>query len=211
MNATHEIDKTTILAAASRACDALITQHETLLSLDQAMGDGDLGITVLKMGTALKKYIQDTAQDDLGKLLIGLGMETNRAAPSTMGTLLATALMRMGREVMGKASLTTADLAQMLITAGNSIRERGKASLGDKTVLDVIVPAGEAFQEGIARGDSLAEAARRMVSAAESGRDKVTPSQSRIGRASWVGERTAGLVDPGCEAMVIILKAIANP
>jgi dihydroxyacetone kinase-like protein len=128
-----------------------------------------------------------------------------------MGTLLASALMRVGRETMGKSQLMPIDLANMLVVAGNAMLDRGKANLGDKTVLDVIIPAGEAFQEAvISRGESLEEAGRLMVLAAENGRDQVTPLKSRIGRASWIGDRTAGLVDPGCETMVIILKAVVN-
>jgi dihydroxyacetone kinase len=199
-----------IISAMHRACASLQANSEHLTSLDQAVGDGDLGITVSKISVALEKYIQDKKQSDPGKLLIGAGMETNRAAPSTMGTLLATALIRMGREITGKENLENDDLIRMLIVAGNAIKERGKANIGDKTALDVIVPAGEAFKEAIENGKNLTEAAKRLVTAAENGRDKMTPLKNRVGRASWLGERTIGLVDPGCEMMVIILKAIVN-
>jgi len=199
-----------ILSAVQRVCTALLSQAEYLTSLDQAMGDGDLGITASKISIALEKYSRETTQADPGKLLIAAGMETNRAAPSTMGTLLATALMRMGREITGKETLSNDDLAHLLIVAGNSIKERGKASLGDKTALDVIIPAGEAFKEAVENGVNQAETVRRLINAAENGRDQMTPQKNRVGRASWLGDRTIGLVDPGCELMVIILKAIAN-
>jgi dihydroxyacetone kinase len=203
------IDAQAMIDSINRVCEALLSQQDYLLSLDQAMGDGDLGITVSKIGTALKKYIQTAPQDDLGKLLVGLGMETNRAGPSTLGTLLATALMRAGKEMLGKSQLTPIDLANMMIVAGNGMKERGKANLGDKTVVDVIIPAGEAFKEAIDKGKSLEEAGQLMILAAESGRDKVTPLKSRLaGKLDC--DRTAGLVDPGCETMVIILKAIVN-
>jgi phosphoenolpyruvate---glycerone phosphotransferase subunit DhaL len=210
MSTTDVINAQSILDSVNRVCDALLSRQDDILSLDQAMGDGDLGITVSKIGTALKKHIQTAPRDDLGKLLVGLGMETNKAGPSTMGTLLASALMRVGREIMGKSQLVPIDLGNMLMIAGNAMKERGKANLGDKTVLDVIIPAGEAFQDAINQGKSLEEAGRLMILAAESGRDKVTPIKSQIGRASWIGDRTAGVVDPGCETMVIILKAIVN-
>jgi dihydroxyacetone kinase len=174
------------------------------------MGDGDLGITAAKISAALLIFVQETTQTDQGKLLIAAGMETNRAAPSTMGTLLATALMRVGREMTGKEYLEVKDLVQMLFIAGNAMKERGKANIGDKTALDVIVPAAEAFREAIDLGMSLKEAAQKLVAAAENGRDQMTPKMNRIGRASWLGERTIGLVDPGCELMVIILRAIAD-
>jgi phosphoenolpyruvate---glycerone phosphotransferase subunit DhaL len=210
MNTTEVINAQSVIDSVNRVCDALLSQQDDILSLDQAMGDGDLGITVSKIGIALKKYIQSAPLEDVGKLLVAVGMETNKAGSSTMGTLLASALMRVGREIMGKSQLMPVDLANMLVVAGKAMQDRGKANLGDKTVLDVIIPAGEAFQEAINQGKSLEEAGQLMVRAAENGRDQVTPLKSRIGRASWIGDRTAGLVDPGCETMVIILRAIVN-
>jgi phosphoenolpyruvate---glycerone phosphotransferase subunit DhaL len=210
MNTTEVINAQSVIDSVNRVCDALLSQQDDILSLDQAMGDGDLGITVSKIGIALKKYVQSAPLEDVGKLLVAVGMETNKAGSSTMGTLLASALMRVGREIMGKSQLMPVDLANMLVVAGKAMQDRGKANLGDKTVLDVIIPAGEAFQEAINQGKSLEEAGQLMVRAAENGRDQVTPLKSRIGRASWIGDRTAGLVDPGCETMVIILRAIVN-
>jgi dihydroxyacetone kinase len=88
--------------------------------------------------------------------------------------------------------------------------ERGKANLGDKTIVDAIHPAAEAFAAAVAQGDALPEAAQKALAAATAGRDGVTPLRSRIGRASWVGERTEGKVDPGCAALVIMLEAAAQ-
>jgi phosphoenolpyruvate---glycerone phosphotransferase subunit DhaL len=210
MTSSVTIDGQVILRAAERVCDALWREQERILALDQAAGDGDLGITVAKISAALRPYFQITPKEDLGKLLIGAGMETNRAGSSTMGTLLATALMRMGREISGRSSLEPADLGRLAITAANAMRERGKASLGDKTALDALVPAAGAFQAALEAGSSLDEAGRRMVRAAEQGRDAVTPLLSKIGRSSWLGERTLGLVDAGCEVIVVILRALAQ-
>ena len=194
--------------AVLRVCDALEAQHEDILALDQAMGDGDLGITVAKIAQADRVFVQNNPVEDIGKFLAALGMETNKAAPSTMGTLLATALMRAGKETRGVESLTPALLVKILEAAEQGIQERGKAKLGDKTVLDALHPAVEVFTEAVSSGKSLGEAGTMMVAAAEQGRDDVTNKQSRIGRASWVGERTIGLVDPGCAVLVAIFKAI---
>ena len=199
-----------IIQAINRVCDALIQQSEYLLSLDQAMGDGDLGITVSKIAEALSEYVTAAPVDDLGKFFVNAGMATNRAGSSTMGTLVATGLMRAGKEARGLIELTPHQLATMLTAAALGMQERGKAQPGDKTVLDTILPAAEAFSQSIRAGEALPEAGRKMVQAAEIGRDHVTPLRSKIGRASWVGERTQGLVDPGCETLVIILKAIIN-
>jgi dihydroxyacetone kinase-like protein len=137
-------------------------------------------------------------------------MAVNRAAASTMGTLLATALMRAGREVRGKADLSAEDLVAMLRAADAGVQERGKAKLGDKTVVDALHPAAEAFAGAIRAGQSLPEAGEVMLAAAKGGLEAVTPLRSRVGRAGWVGERTEGQVDPGCAALVVILEALVK-
>jgi dihydroxyacetone kinase len=205
-----KINSQAVISAIERVCAALEAQQEYLTGLDQAVGDGDLGITVSKIAAALLEYVHTTPADDLGKFLGNAGMVTNRAGSSTMGTLLATALMRAGKEVKGLAELTSANLAVMFTAVDMGIQERGKANLGDKTVVDALHPAAEAFVTSVQAGDSLHEAGQKMITAAEAGRDAVTPLRSRTGRASWVGDRTIGQVDPGCAALVIILKAILD-
>ncbi|HOA24434.1 MAG TPA: DAK2 domain-containing protein [Aggregatilineales bacterium] len=197
--------------AIRRVVAALKDNSDRLTELDQAMGDGDLGITAKKIANGLETYIDDTApDDDLGKYVMTAGMKVNSAAPSTMGTLIASGLMRAGREAKGRAELDGATLAAMFRAAVQGIQERGKAKPGDKTLIDALHPAAEAFAEAVERGDGLQAAAREMVAAAEKGLESVTPLQSRIGRAGWVGERTQGKVDPGCAFAVVVLRALAG-
>jgi dihydroxyacetone kinase len=118
--------------------------------------------------------------------------------------------MRGGKAVAGKAELGGADLAAMFAAADAGIQERGKAQLGDKTVIDAFHPASEAFAGAVAGGQSLGAAGQAALAAAEAGRDDVTPLRSKIGRASWVGERTEGKVDPGCEAFVVMLRTLVK-
>ena len=202
-------DGAAVVAAMRRVADALETQREALQALDQASGDGDLGITAGKIAAALREYSAAAPGDDLGKYLAAAGMAVNKVASSTMGTLLATALMRAGKEARGLAALSAGQLASLLAAADLGIQERGKAQLGDKTIVDALHPAAEALSAALAAGLPLHAAGERMLAAAEAGRDAVTPLRSRIGRASWQGERTEGQVDPGCAALVIILRAIA--
>ena len=196
--------------AMLRVCAALKTQVDALTALDQAVGDGDMGYTLGKIADALTEYAKTTSTADLGKFLAGAGMLANKVGPSTMGTLLATALMRAGKVVMGKAELAPGDLVAMLQAAEVGMQERGKAQFGDKTILDALHPANEAFAAAIAAGATVQAAGALALAAAEAGRDAVTPRRSQIGRASWVGERTEGQVDPGCAALVVILAALVG-
>lgn len=204
------IQGTAVAEALRRVSQLLVAQSEYLTGLDQAMGDGDMGITMGRIGAALVSYTAETEVDDIGKYLAQAGMTANKAGPSTMGTLFSTALMRAGKVVRGKNELSAQDLAEMFRAADEGVAERGKANLGDKTVRDALNPAAEAFAAAIAQGKSPAEAAADALAAAEAGRDRVTPQRSKVGRASWVGERTEGQVDPGCEMFVLALRELAG-
>ncbi len=197
-----------VVAAVQRVGAELVAQEAYLTALDQQMGDGDLGITLSKIGLALQEFAATPVDGDLGKWLGKAGMAANKAGSSSFGTLLATALMRGGKAVTGKATLAGADLAAMFAAADAGVQERGKAQPGDKTVIDAMHPAAEAFAAAIGAGQSLREAGQAALTAAEAGRDSVTPLRSKIGRASWVGERTEGKVDPGCEAFVVMLRTL---
>jgi len=199
-----------VVDAVRRVSQMLIEQRDYLTSLDQAMGDGDMGITMGKIGEALLAFTDANPIDDIGKYLFQLGTATNKAAPSTMGTLTAGALMSAGKVVRDRPELEPGDLAAIFQAADEGIQSRGKAKLGDKTIVDALHPACEAFSAAIAAGSSLAAAREAAIEAAMAGRDSVTPLRSKIGRASWVGERTEGIVDPGCAMFVLLLQAIAG-
>ena len=98
----------------------------------------------------------------------------------------------------------------MFQAADEGIQTRGKAKPGDKTIIDAMHPASEAFAKAIEAGGSLQEAGAAAVEAAAAGRDSVTPLRSKVGRASWVGERTEGKVDAGCAMFVVVLQAVAG-
>jgi phosphoenolpyruvate---glycerone phosphotransferase subunit DhaL len=205
----REFKAADVTAAARRVASALKADHALLTELDQAVGDGDLGVTAIKLAEALETAA-DQGGADLGKFLAQTGMALNRAAPSTMGTLMATALMQAGKGVLGKESLTAVDLPLLLGAAREGVQTRGKANLGDKTLLDALQPASDAFSAALSQGKSLPAAAEAMVAAARSGRDRVTPLRNRVGRASWLGERSEGKVDPGCGFAVVVLTALAS-
>jgi dihydroxyacetone kinase-like protein len=199
-----------VVDAVRRVSHTLIEQSDYLTSLDQAMGDGDMGISMRKIGEALLAFADANPIDDIGKYLFQLGTATNKAAPSTMGTLLAGALMSAGKVVREKVELESGDLAAVFLATDEGIQSRGKAKLGDKTIVDALHPACLAFNEALLAGSDPRTAGAAAVAAATAGRDRVTPLRSKIGRASWVGERTEGHVDPGCAMCVLVLEAIVG-
>jgi dihydroxyacetone kinase len=207
---TAAIDAARVRAAMRAAAAALAANAATLTELDQAVGDGDLGVTASKVAATLAACAEDTAEADLGRLIGQAGVAINRAAPSTMGTLIATALTRAGQVVRGRQQAEPADLAAMLEAADAAIQARGKARPGDKTLIDAIHPAAEVFSAALGAGAALPEAAEKMVAAARAGRDRVTSLPNKVGRASWLGARSAGHVDPGATLAVVVLEALAG-
>lgn len=199
-----------VVSAIQRASNALRNKSDYINTLDRSIGDGDTGITLNKIADALLNHIKGNPIVDVGKFLMSAGMATNKAAPSTLGTLIATALMRAGKTVKGKSYITNEELALMFKAAAEEIQQRGKAQLGDKTIVDATHPASEAFGKAIAENNTLSEAGNKAIVAAEAGLESVTPLRSKIGRASWVGERTKGKIDPGCTAIVTILRALVE-
>jgi dihydroxyacetone kinase-like protein len=190
-----------------KAADALNANSDYLTTLDQEVGDGDLGITAKKIAAALTAYIeQDISDNDTGKFIMAAGIKINSTAPSTLGSLIAIALMKAGKVVKGESEFDTKQLAEMINTAVSEMMEKGKAKLGDKTIIDALHPAAEAFQDAVERNESLSDATKAMAAAALAGMDHVTPLKSQIGRAGWVGDRTIGKIDPGCALAVVVIN-----
>ena len=208
---SQDLTGTDFVASIERAAKKALEITDTLNQLDGAMGDGDTGVSVGKGANGILEHIKaNLPGEDLGKWLAGVGMAYNRVAPSTMGALVATALMRAGKEAMGSSSIDVGTLAKMLSAASVGIQERGKAKPGDKTLVDALHPAAEAFASAIQSGSSLADACTAMLEAARHGRDAATPLRSMIGRANWVGG-TEGKLDPGCVLLVTVLEALVEP
>ena len=206
---TEMITGDQVVAVMKRVADRLIELRDQLNQLDAAMGDGDTGVSVAKGGAALRDYVATaTPGDDLGRFLAGAGLAFNRAAPSTMGTLIATALMRAGKEARGRAVLDTRALADMVRAMDEGVQERGKAKPGDKTVVDALHPATDAFVQAIEHGHEMRRAAVAMLEAAQAGRDAAIGMRSKIGRGSWVGERSLGEPDAGTVLVVQVLETV---
>jgi phosphoenolpyruvate---glycerone phosphotransferase subunit DhaL len=189
---------------------ALENHADRLNALDAALGDGDMGVTMRLGARAVPAELAGMADAEPAVLISRAGMAFNRAAASTIGALIATAGMRLGREFKGATEIDLPLLARGLAAAEAGIRERGKAQRGDKTLLDALIPAVEALQAAAAAGVSLEEAGTLALAAAEAGEAATIPMQSKVGRAGWVGERTVGHPDPGAAAVVIALRALVE-
>lgn len=197
------------IAALDALGNDLIAAKAQLIELDSAMGDGDLGITVERGMKAVQAGLASPAPD-IGRILVKAGMDFSNNAPSTMGALLGTAFMRAGKAVQGQSELSLADVARMFKAAEDGIRERGKAQVGDKTMLDALTPARASLEEAVAGGASLAVAFDQAKAAAEQGVESTVNMVAAYGRGRWLGERTIGHADPGASLVVLIIDSFRS-
>lgn len=181
----------------------LAESREELRDLDAALGDGDLGITVSRGATAIRERLAGLTDPSPAEVLRVAGTAFASANPSTMAALVGGGLLAGAKVVSDTADLAPDDVVRFARAAADSVKARGKAELGDKTMLDAIIPSVDAL-EAAAGGDRLAA----MVSAARQAVEDTTPLQSRRGRAAWVGERSAGHPDPGATAYLRLLEAL---
>ena len=204
-------DGESIIAAMNCVIDRVTGIRDQLNELDAAMGDGDTGITASKAAMGLRGYIdKNPSMEDLGVFFFNAGKAVNQVASSSLGTLIATALMQAGKEVKRVTSLDLEMVVRMLVAADLGIQERGKAQPGDKTVVDSLHPAAVTFAKIVNEGQSMESAAKAMLDAAREGRDNAKKLRGKVGRASWFGERTENMLDPGTVLFVTILEALLD-
>jgi dihydroxyacetone kinase-like protein len=152
-----------------------------------------------------------TVQDkDIGSILKATGMALVSSVGGAGGPLYGTLFMRAGTAVSGKEALSSEDLAKLLQEGVNGVVERGRAQLGDKTMVDALSPAAEAFKKSVNDGQDLTEGLRMAVQAAEQGMKATIPLIARKGRASYLGERSKDHQDPGATSSYLILKTLLD-
>jgi dihydroxyacetone kinase len=191
------------------ASTSMIRARDELNALDAAAGDGDLGVTLATGFTAIEQVLAEQPGQDVGQLFARVGVALGRAAPSTMGTLLATALMRAGATVRGHDQIASSDIASMLEAGVNGVRERGHVEPGQRSVLDAMAPSAEAARHAADEGLAPSVVLERAASAAAEGAERTREMEPQVGRASWIGARVRGHPDGGAVAWATLLEGLA--
>jgi dihydroxyacetone kinase-like protein len=177
-----------------------------LTKLDQAIGDGDHGTN---MDRGLRKAVEklDALEgDDIGAALKAVGMALVSSVGGAGGPLYGTFFLQAGQSTAGRSELDTEGFAAAVRAGVEGVQSRGKAEPGDKTMVDALLPAADALDGG---GD-LPAAAAKAADAAEDGMRATTPLVARKGRASYLGERSAGHQDPGATSSALMMRAAAQ-
>jgi len=185
-------------------------QKEYLTELDSAIGDADHGINMDRGMKAVITKIDAQEPADVGALLKTVGMTLVSTVGGAGGPLYGTLFLQMGTATAGKETLEAPDWAAALEAAVAGVQARGKAVLEDKTMVDALIPARDAYHQALEEGASFTDALRRSAAAAEDGVKATVPLVARKGRASYLGERSAGHQDPGATSSWLLLKTIAD-
>lgn len=195
-------------ALLDRTLELLAARTEELRDLDAAVGDGDLGITVGKGCEAVRERIGSLVDPTPALLLRSAGAAAANANPSTMAALVGGAALAAAKAVGEASEVGRGEAVAIGRAMADSIGTRGKSAVGDKTILDALVPAIAALAAAPedASADTILAA---MVSAARDGVESTTSLQNQRGRAAWLGERSAGHPDPGAVACLRFLESLA--
>ncbi|HEY9215057.1 MAG TPA: DAK2 domain-containing protein [Ancylobacter sp.] len=191
--------------------DMFAAQREFLIALDGKVGDSDLGITMAKsFAAAADTVATEGAGAGLTKLLRSAGAIMAKTAPSTMGTLTATGFLRGAKVLEGVDAIGTSEAAAFWRAFATGIAERGKAKLGDKTILDVLDPVAGALEAAVASGLALAPALRAASDAADAALEKTKAMVAQHGKAAAFQEKTVGLQDAGATVGVLLVRTMSD-
>jgi dihydroxyacetone kinase-like protein len=192
--------------------DLASTLHDNaayLTELDSAIGDADHGANMDRGFKAVVAVLDETQFDSVDELLKKAGMTLVSKVGGASGPLYGTFFLRFGTALAGK-EITAASVGEGLRAGVGGILARGKAELGDKTMYDAWAPALDAYDAAVAGGSDLTDALRAAADAAAKGRDATIPLVARKGRASYLGERSAGHLDPGATSTTLLLESAAR-
>ncbi len=204
------ISRDSVVEWVKAYADVVAQNRDYLTQLDAAIGDADHGINMDRGFQAVMSKLPDMADKDIGTIFKTVGMTLLSTVGGAGGPLYGTLFLRAGMATAGKMELTLEDWAAALDAAVKGVVMRGKAELGDKTMVDALSPALDVLAKAAQNGEPLAEALKKSAQAAKQGMLDTIPLVARKGRASYLGERSAGHQDPGATSSYLLLQTAVD-
>jgi len=192
------------------AAEKVTARHQHLSDLDAALGDGDHGSAMRKTMRLLARAVAGHRSRDVGSVLSEVAWAVLGAGGGAAGPLVGTFFMGMAEAAGDKATLDAPALAGVFEHALASVRKQTEAEPGDKTLLDALVPAVEAFRASADAGKEPAAALADAADAAERGAQATADMQARFGRAAKLGEQSVGTADPGATSAALMFRGFAD-
>ena len=200
------VNRDTVLDWMRRFAASMQEHRQELVALDTAIGDGDHGTNMDRgMRKALEK-LDSQEQADAGAVLKTVAMALISSVGGAAGPLYGTLILQMGTGLAGKDDIDLATYAEAWRKGIQGVQARGKAELGDKTMVDALIPGVEALE----KASDLDSGLREAVSAAETGMRDTIPLVARKGRASYLGERSKDHQDPGATSTFYLYQTAAD-
>ncbi|RCW93034.1 MULTISPECIES: dihydroxyacetone kinase subunit L [Gammaproteobacteria] len=204
------ITKTNLPILFERFSEVFAEQKDALIALDSKVGDSDLGLTMAKGFAAATAAVSALEDASVETQLKTAGVAIARAAPSTMGTLMATGFMRGSAAVKDCEMLGTVQLADFWVAFRDGVAQRGRVQVGDKTVVDVLHPIAETMIKQAESGAALTEALHIAYASASEALEATKDLVAQHGKAAAFQEKTRGIQDAGSTVAVILIKAMAD-
>jgi len=184
--------------------------RDYLTQLDSSIGDADHGINMDRGFGAVVAKLPSVETSDIGKIFNTTGMTLVSTVGGAAGPLYGTFFMKLGSSIGAKTEFAGQEWLAALDAGVAGIKQRGKATTGEKTMLDALTPARDALQAALEQGQDLKAALRACADAAEQGMKATIPMLATKGRASYLGERSIGHQDPGATSSYLLLNCAAD-
>jgi dihydroxyacetone kinase-like protein len=187
-----------------------VDNEQYFSDLDAVAGDGDFGYSLARGFENVLADWDNYDRSDLGTFLQMVAATMSSRIGGTSGPIWGTAFLRAAIVIKGKQTVHPTDVVDMLRASIEGIMKRGGASLGDKTLLDALVPMTDSIDDGIAKGSDTRSLALNAARTARDAAEMTSELEARRGRASYTGERSIGSVDPGAIAVAVLAESIAD-
>lgn len=200
--------KETLLELIKNIAKKIEEEKQFLTDLDSEIADGDHGINMARGFEAVEAKLDTVKDKDCGTILKTVGMTLVSTVGGAAGPLYGTAFMKSGMVLAGKEELNGEDFIKSMEAAIEGVKQRGKSDKGEKTMLDSMIPAYDAFKENIDKGTK--EAMKEALDAAKEGIEYTKTIIATKGRAAYIGERSIGHQDPGATSFTYMLECLYN-
>lgn len=204
------LDSGKLIKLLDKMGDRIIKEKEFLTELDAPIGDSDHGINMAKGFTEVKKKLPELAGKDVGTIFKTAGMTLVSTVGGSSGPLYGTAFMKLGMALAGKETVDFHEFMEGFKLGVEGVKQRGRSTTGEKTMLDAMVPAMDAMNEAFEKNQDARSAFSEGVKAAEAGVEYTKTIIATKGRASYVGERSIGHQDPGATSFTYMLQEAAE-
>jgi dihydroxyacetone kinase phosphoprotein-dependent L subunit len=188
----------------------IVANEKYFGELDAVVGDGDFGYSLARGFEIVLEQWDGFDRSDPGVFLTRIAAATSARIGGTSGPIWGTAMLRAGVQLKEHPEIEGADVVRALRASIEGIKARGQADVGDKTLLDALVPATDTLEAELAAGHTRKQIVAAMAEAAETAAEHTSTMQAMRGRASYTGERSIGSVDAGAKAVAVLLAALAE-